>query len=135
MTNNIQLEDGVVLQRIASSEKLSRLASDDSTNQLEFQGYRPGLNRVRYNELQVAEIEDGHPNLEYTIGAFDEKGHAALMGDSGSLLCTRHPYREVVGMIIAGYHFNPIARFTRIDDLIGDIKEQSGAKDIRMLGN
>jgi hypothetical protein len=81
----------------------------------------------------VAEIEKGKYTLEYSIVGFTEDRPAATKGDSGSLLCT--PHGEVVGMIIDGYYHNRIARFTRIDDLIEDIKEQSGAKDIRMLGN
>ena len=103
------------------------------SNRLEFQGYRSGRNTVRYNGLQVAEIEKGKYTLEYSITVFAEDGHAALTGDSGSLLCT--PLGEVVGMTIAGYNHNRIARFTRIDDLTKDIKEQSCAKDIRMWGN
>lgn len=54
------------------------------------------------------------------------------MGDSGSLLCTRDAQSQVVGMVIAGFINNIIARLTRIDDLVKDIKEQSDAMDIRM---
>lgn len=95
-----------------------------------FQGYQSGRNDVRYSGLQVAEIEEGRYTLEYSITEYAEDRHAALTGDSGSLL--RTPLGEVVGMIIAGFDHNPIARFTRIDDLTKDIMEQSGAKDIRM---
>lgn len=81
----------------------------------------------------MAEIEYGKCTLEYSIVRFTEDGHAAMKGDSGSLLCT--PTGEVVGMIIAGYDHNRITWFTRIDDLTKEIKEQSGAKDIRMWGS
>lgn len=115
---------------IASSERLSDFGRNDLSSRLEFQGYQSGLNTVRYNGLQVAEIEKGKCTLEYSITAYYKDGHAMAPDDSGSLLCTITG--EVIGMIIAGYEHNRIARFTRIDDLTNDIMEQSGAKDIRM---
>ncbi|KAJ5167085.1 uncharacterized protein N7482_005866 [Penicillium canariense] len=128
-----ELEDGLVLQEIASSETLSYLDTNELSTRLEFQGYGSGRNTVRYNGLKVAEIENKKYSLEYSIVELTENGHAAMKGDSGSLLCTLC-LGEVVGMIIAGYSHNRIACFTRIDDLTKDIKEQSGAKDIRMWG-
>ncbi|KAJ5681432.1 uncharacterized protein N7477_001372 [Penicillium maclennaniae] len=126
-----ELEGDLALKEIASSEVLSRLSDEELSTWLEFQGYRSGRNTVMYNGLKIAKIDNGQHTLKYSITQATG-GHAAMAGDSGSLLCT--PNGEVVGMIIAGLDHNLIAWFTRIDDLIKDIKKKSGAKDIRMWG-
>lgn len=85
----------------------------------------------RYNGLRVAKIKDGKCTLEYSIVG-REDWHTATRGDIGSLLCSPSSLASVVGMIIDGYEYNDIALFTRIDELVEDIKEQSGANDVRM---
>lgn len=121
------------MKEMASSETFSDLVENDLSTQLEFQGYRSGRNTVLYNGLKTAEIEDGVETLEYSIAALNQSKPALAPGDSGSLLCTFAG--RVVGMIIAGYENNQIGRFMRIDDLVNDIMEQSGAKGIRLWRN
>lgn len=74
------------------------------------------------------------PTLEYTITGLNQGDCIVQPGDSGSLLFTQYGKGEVIGMVIAGMRTNDIGRFTRIDDLVDDIKEHAGAKDVRMHG-
>jgi hypothetical protein len=115
---------------MACSERFADLVANESSTKLEFQGYESGRSKVMFNRLQTAEIEDGVTTLEYSVAALSQSNFAFTPGDSGSLLCTF--CGTVVGMIIDGYEYNQIGRFTRIDDLVNDIMEQSGAKDIRL---
>jgi len=80
----------------------------------------------------VANVARGQATLEYSVVGIGNKA-AVVHGDSGSLLY-QPGTNEVLGMVIAGFENQQIARFTRIDALVKDITEHTGATDIRILG-
>lgn len=118
---------------------------DDDWRRLHFHGYRSGRNQVRYNALEVIKVDEELiqggankrkvPTLAFSFTAYKAGGQATIQGDSGSLLFSTYDFPEsaqVVGMIFAGAKSNHIGFFIRIDDLREDIKERTGAQDIRM---
>lgn len=128
---------------MASTEDLSKfdLASSKG-RELEFLGYCSGRHVVQFNALRVAWVsrkivngkEEKFNTLEYSItGIPGTNSHAALHGDSGSLLFDPGE-NLVVGMLFAGAKTNQIAYFTRIDELREDILRHTGGADMRMYG-
>ncbi|KAJ5087638.1 hypothetical protein N7456_011254 [Penicillium angulare] len=110
-------------------------------------GSRSGMSLGMVNTLKTANIEarlqEGQVQTVVTIentivGA--SNGHDTSVsfppfwvhGDSGAIIVA---YRTsaVVGMLFSGMRYNSISYFTRVDDLFADIKEVSGAKDVRFF--
>lgn len=79
-----------------------------------------------YNALKVTEIDQGRATLAYSIGADPENWCIAIEGNLGSLICS--PFGDVLGLVTNGFEYNGIICFTRVDDLIEDIKVHSGAR-------
>lgn len=77
------------------------------------------------------------PTLEFSFTESWRSDYViSRKGDSGSLLFNAllPNYPDVMGMIWGGLEFNRIGFFTRTDHLFEDIKEHTGARDVRMYG-
>ncbi|PWY95910.1 hypothetical protein BO94DRAFT_581066 [Aspergillus sclerotioniger CBS 115572] len=101
-------------------------------------GSATGVTEGVYNGLKTAifttRIVDGEKvtvqTWEHTILSALSDVPVAQQGDHGSLLLNKR--KEVVGMIFGGASGGEIAYFTHISDIISDIKNMTGASEVRL---
>ncbi|KAE8310098.1 hypothetical protein BDV41DRAFT_579904 [Aspergillus transmontanensis] len=94
-------------------------------------GRKTGLTYGVYNGLKTAVFDDKENNSEtwvHTITGLRDT--VASFGDSGALFFTRTG--DVAGMCTGGSVRGGLVYFTHIHDLVDDIKQVTGVKDIRL---
>ena len=110
-------------------------------------GYRSGTKIGHLSRLRGANIEATIENgvvttvatLEYAISGIGGEAFSAR-GDSGAMVSYNRSTRTgtewvLIGMVFAGLEKENITYFTRADSLLDDIKEMTGAKDIKIFSS
>ncbi|KAJ5261428.1 hypothetical protein N7478_012023 [Penicillium angulare] len=149
-SNKFDERPGTLPLRFAPSSILQSQEMHGAT--VSMHGYRSGRTNVVYNGLSVAYIEvemvEGvittDITLEYSVQGLNPNGEPfSVRGDSGAMVeykkkipTSKTPAiteRWIVGMVFSGLEKENITNITRADILLDDIKENTGAADVRLF--
>ncbi|OOO10290.1 hypothetical protein OAory_01060980 [Aspergillus oryzae] len=123
-----ELSDNALFAEAGIPESKLQLICGDRLYKI---GRKTGLTHGVYNGLKTAVFDDKENNSEtwmHTITGFRDR--VADFGDAGALFFTRTG--DVAGMCTGGSVRGGLVYFTHIHDLVDDIKQVTGAKDIRL---
>lgn len=103
------------------------------------QGYHSRESQSVYNQLRVAHIHELRNEYGHRIGTAQTFEHSIVGRDRrslskdcdiGSFVC--YFAQLMVGMVISRQAASGITYFTHVEDLVPDIKDVTGAKDVRL---
>ncbi|OXV06241.1 hypothetical protein Egran_05991 [Elaphomyces granulatus] len=100
-------------------------------------GRSTGYTAGEYSHLNTVSIatvfENGKPKPKITTEHSITGRHGqpfSLKGDSGAFVFTQSG--EVIGVVFAGHEQRPVTYFTHIADVFSDIKQKTGATEVRI---